>query len=176
MQRNPEDAFQCETDVIGWIATFLDRLRADGLEVPSRDGLRSCFDTWISRFNVIHNEPEVWRRTGWSPAIDDIVLYGETIAGFIESLTQFQPLLDIAESSIDSLALQQDNPGRSAWFLEYARSLHESVVPHTPRSEHILKLTEDRSLLQEHAQRIRKTLYTAAPTYWDKVFKELSLG
>jgi hypothetical protein len=114
MRRNPGDAFQCEDSVIGWIAKCLDRLRADGLEVPARDGLRSCFETWTSRFNVIHNEPEVWRRMHWSPPMDDLVLYSWTISNFIESLTRFDPMMDIAELCIDSLALQQDHPGHSA--------------------------------------------------------------
>jgi hypothetical protein len=174
MKNNPRDSLEFMPGVLCFIEHEIQRLESDSLDQSTRRAIEEIFQAWTSRFVVVHYDVAACRAKGWTLDHDDIVENSQSVLELVENLQTFPAFPEFADELITSLAIQQEYPIQSAWFLEYAR-LDSSIrlIEVTPAQR---RLIEDRVLLQDHYDRIARTIVprTASPTYWPDL--RISLG
>ncbi len=163
LRRNIDgDGIQIDSAVVWFLSHHTARLKTDNLLAACRDEVDRCFAHWTRHFFVTHFDQAACEAKGWRLKRYNIVKDSQVLSETIQSLEWHETHRGWGESFIAQLAGSENDPLRSAWFLEYA---HEA----TPCLE--------QSLLERHAQTVleAKDLFCAYPTYWEDVFTDLNL-
>jgi hypothetical protein len=177
IREKPIDALEFMSGVFCFIDSNIQNLASDSLDGKTVVAIEEIFQAWTSRFIVAHYDADACREKGWSLDHEDRVENCQSVMQLIEDLQSFPAFPELSDKLIESLAWQQQYPVRSAWFLEYAREVNDWPGTFIKSSPVQLRLSKDRTLLQDHYNRIVKTVVasTESPTYWPDLCIALGL-
>ncbi len=176
IKNNPRDALDFMSGVFCFIGSNAPNLESDSLHLNTTEAIEEVFQERTRQFAVAHYDADACREKAWTLDHQDIVENSQSIMQLIEDLQSFPAYPELADKLVESLALQQQHAIRSAWFLEYAREVSNSPGIFKT-SEAQRRFIEDRTLLQDHYNRVLKSVVatTESPTYWSDLRIALSL-
>lgn len=178
VKNNPDDGFECTSEIIHFISSEAESLERDALIEPCRNEFCLWFEQWTRAFIVQHYDELACKEKGWVIRYNDIVLKSQFISDLIDDLVRHKSQTDLAEKMIETLAQNDSNDTRSAWLLEYAREVRVGTGSFEARGNpKIERLITNTQLLQTHYDRIANTVVAQekSPTYWLDVCKALCL-
>jgi len=106
----PQEGLECDGEVVYFVSHNKDRLQKEGLLEPARRKLQECLLGPTASFRV---------------GDYDSVEGSNIFFSLVQALVQYESHADLAIEALESLAQQKDDPVKSAWFLEFARSFTE---------------------------------------------------
>ncbi|HTH46516.1 MAG TPA: hypothetical protein VMB21_03300 [Candidatus Limnocylindria bacterium] len=163
LRRNIDgDGIQIDSAVVWFLSHHADRLKTDNLLAACRNEMERCFAHWTHQFFVTHFDRAACEAKGWRLKRYNIVSNSQVLNETIEALERHETHRAWGESFIAQLAGSENDPLRSAWFLEYAREGTACL---------------EQSLLERHARTVLEAtdLFDAYPTYWEDIFTDLNL-
>ncbi|MBC7813931.1 MAG: hypothetical protein H7175_22445 [Burkholderiales bacterium] len=165
---NEEAAFDIPAEIIRYVSINKIYLDDDGILETVRDCLRECLDRCTKEFVVIHKA----RAVSQTSYIDD-VKHSDFIAEFTFELVSCETHADLIEQFVRGLSDNNNDPVKSAWFLEYSARLYSPAVDPEP----VRSLVKDQERLNMAADIVRhhSEFIDTAPTYWRDTFKLLNI-
>jgi hypothetical protein len=114
---NP-DAVDCIADVLWFVSEHAARMEQDGLLPDCHDQVLALLQERTAQFVVVHWDREKNRQMGRDRDHFDYVEDSQLVCDTIEALLRFETLGTWAAEFLNSLGRAENEPIKSAWFLE----------------------------------------------------------